>query len=336
MARGRHGNRHVLRNHRHSSVVRQHATGPAPGSAVGALIRERAWNPATSSSSAAVTHSLWSARQKCPPLKVRIRNSALVCSARSRAPAPGTWASESPVQTPDGPVPDSGGTQGVGELLRDLVVGSLVLPHWATPACSARSTSPVWTPPPRASGSHPSTPVHSSPAPTRQGRRCVRQGRLHEEERQARRPRRQAAVLHHSGGVRVGGRDPARQGDRPGAQGSRHRRAGEADRLRPDRRQAQERRLRRGGGRRRLLRHPVQLLQGHALSGNAGLWTNYGHYKSKQTDDLLAQMANAADEATVKKYSAKLEKLTVAERHRHGAGDAPAQRRAPLRHHRHR
>lgn len=47
------------------------------------------------------------------------------------------------------------------------------------------------------------------------------------------------------------------------------------------------------------------------FSENAGVWTNYGHYVNKQTDDLLNQLGNAGDDASIKSVSAQFEQLMV-------------------------
>ncbi|MBF9066607.1 ABC transporter substrate-binding protein [Streptacidiphilus fuscans] len=47
------------------------------------------------------------------------------------------------------------------------------------------------------------------------------------------------------------------------------------------------------------------------FSGNAGIWTNYGHYVDKQTDALLNQLGDAGDTTSIKSMSAQLEQLMV-------------------------
>ncbi|GAA2393351.1 ABC transporter substrate-binding protein [Nonomuraea africana] len=48
-------------------------------------------------------------------------------------------------------------------------------------------------------------------------------------------------------------------------------------------------------------------------SKNAGKWANFGHYKVKATDDLLAEVAGTADPAEVKSLINKLQKIMVDE-----------------------
>ncbi|MCX5537533.1 ABC transporter substrate-binding protein [Streptomyces sp. NBC_00006] len=56
---------------------------------------------------------------------------------------------------------------------------------------------------------------------------------------------------------------------------------------------------------------PYNFFKDMLYSENAGIWTNYGHYKSKKADALLKDMASANDDATIKKYSAEFEKIMV-------------------------
>ncbi|MFF2502714.1 ABC transporter substrate-binding protein [Streptomyces sp. NPDC058067] len=56
---------------------------------------------------------------------------------------------------------------------------------------------------------------------------------------------------------------------------------------------------------------PFGFFKDMLFSGNAGLWTNYGHYKSKSTDALLTELEGSGDEANIKRISGKLEKVMV-------------------------
>ncbi|MCQ4211996.1 ABC transporter substrate-binding protein [Streptomyces longispororuber] len=56
---------------------------------------------------------------------------------------------------------------------------------------------------------------------------------------------------------------------------------------------------------------PFSFFQDMLASKNAGVWCNYGHYKSKKVDALLADLEGSGDEATIKKTSAELQKVMV-------------------------
>ncbi|MEV0318542.1 ABC transporter substrate-binding protein [Streptomyces sp. NPDC050658] len=58
---------------------------------------------------------------------------------------------------------------------------------------------------------------------------------------------------------------------------------------------------------------PYNFFKDMLHSENAGVWTNYGHYKSAKADGILKEMERAGDDATIKKLSAKLEKLMIDE-----------------------
>jgi peptide/nickel transport system substrate-binding protein len=58
---------------------------------------------------------------------------------------------------------------------------------------------------------------------------------------------------------------------------------------------------------------PYNFFRDMLWSGNAGVWTNYGHYKSKKADALLKEMENSGDDASLKRISGELEGLMVDE-----------------------
>ncbi|MEU5058889.1 ABC transporter substrate-binding protein [Streptomyces sp. NPDC001939] len=56
---------------------------------------------------------------------------------------------------------------------------------------------------------------------------------------------------------------------------------------------------------------PYNYFKDMLWSGNAGVWTNYGHYKSAKADALIKEMGETGDPAEIKKISAELEGMMV-------------------------
>lgn len=56
---------------------------------------------------------------------------------------------------------------------------------------------------------------------------------------------------------------------------------------------------------------PYNYFKDMLWSGNAGVWTNYGHYKSAKADALIKELGETGDQAEIKKISAELEGMMV-------------------------